>query len=66
VSEQGIIFIFFLVLFVGMLHGLRSGSMALLVHTYKRSEDPGLYWAGIAVAGVSAAALLAVLIFGRT
>ncbi|PMQ07547.1 hypothetical protein DyAD56_02145 [Dyella sp. AD56] len=63
-SEQGIIFFFFLVLFVGMLHGLKSGSVVLLVHTYKKSEDPGFYWAGIAVAGASAAALLAVLIFG--
>lgn len=63
-SEQGIIFFFSLVLFVGVLHGLKSGNMVLLLHTYKRSEDPSFYWAGIAVAGSSAVALLAVLIFG--
>lgn len=63
-SEQGIILFFFLVLIVGTLHGLKSGSVVLLLHTYKRSEDPGFYWAGIAVAGASSVALLAVLIFG--
>ncbi|MGO4502183.1 MULTISPECIES: hypothetical protein [unclassified Dyella] len=63
-SEQGIIFFIFLVLFIGMLQGLKSGSVVLLVHTYRRSEDPGFYWVGIAVAGASSVALLTVLIFG--
>lgn len=63
-SEQAIIIFFFVVLSFGVLHGLKSGNMVLLLHTYKKSEDPGFYWAGIAVAGASAVALLATLIFG--
>ncbi|WP_114241910.1 hypothetical protein [Dyella sp. C9] len=63
-SEQGILIFFFVVLFVGTLHSLKSGNVVFLVQTYKKSEDPGFYWAGIAVAVASAAALLAVLIFG--
>ncbi|RDI96806.1 hypothetical protein DVT68_19835 [Dyella solisilvae] len=63
-SEKAIIIFFFVVLSFGVLHGLRSGSMVFLLQTYEMSEDPGFYWAGIVVAGASAVALLAALIFG--
>jgi hypothetical protein len=63
-TERGIVFFFFVVLFAGVLHGLKSGSTVLLLRTFKKSEDPGFYWAGIAVAAAGAVALLAVLVFG--
>lgn len=63
-SEQAIEIFFFFVFSFGVFHGLKSGSTVFLVQTYTKSEDPGFYWAGIAVAGASALALLALLIFG--
>jgi len=54
------------ILFAGITaRGLATGSSSLLYRTYyKRAENPGLYWAAIALNGLVAAAALGLLIDG--
>ncbi|RAO75907.1 hypothetical protein CA260_17935 [Dyella jiangningensis] len=46
--------------------GLRTGSATLVYQTYKRSEDPELYWAGIVLSALAAASMLLLLVHGLT
>lgn len=46
--------------------GLKTGSATLIYQKYKRSEDPELYWAGIAMSAFAAACMLLLLVHGLT
>lgn len=48
------------------LKGLRTGNATLLYQTYKRSEDPELYWAGLAISALLAGSALLLLVHGLT
>ncbi|RDS86349.1 hypothetical protein DWU99_03580 [Dyella psychrodurans] len=43
--------------------GLRTGESSITYQTYKKSEDPGLYWIGIVINGVVALFALWLLFF---
>lgn len=64
ISGHGIVLFFFIVLFLGVLHGLKTGRTVLLLQKYDKSTDPAFYWAGTVIASLAAVALLAVLVFG--
>lgn len=47
-------------------HGLKTRSALLAHRIYKRSEDPGLYWAAVGSSAVAAVCTFLLLVHGLT
>lgn len=62
-SSNFVVLALLVALVVIVINGVRTGSATLAYRTYKKSEDPELYWTGIVVPILGIAGLIYGLLF---